>query len=277
VFFTDADHPIVNSKVLSRILTYAGGYNALVAHRPKEPWLSEGACATAGEMAARMGLPSAPALGERIALERDLALVELTGARFLVDMVSTSEGLLSIERAKAKGLEVFASVSINHLCFNELDIGDYRTFYRLDPPLRAESDRQAMIDAVATGVIDVIVSNHAPLPAEEKRLPFSESAAGALGLQTLLPALIGLHFDYDVPLIDLLRAVTVNPANLLGFDSGRIGVDAPADLVLLDVNAPFVLREKDILSKSKNSPFENRTLQGKVLMTIVDGRLIFEA
>ncbi len=276
LYFTDADQPIVNSKILRRVLSYANGFNALVAHRPKEPWLSEGAVATEGEMAARMGLAGVPALSERIMLERDLALVELTGARFLVDQVSTREGLGSLERAKGKGLEVSASVSINHLCFNELDIGDYRTFYRLDPPLRAESDRLALIDAVANGLVDVIVSNHNPEPAEEKRLPFSESAPGAIGLQTLLPALVGLHLENDVPLIELIRAVTINPAQLLGLDAGRIARGAPADLILVDIEAPFALRPRDILSKSKNSPFENRTLQGRVLTTLVDGRIVFE-
>lgn len=275
LYFTDADTPIVNTKVLRRVLSYANGFNALIAHRPKEPWLSDGAVATEGEMAARMGLAGVPGLSERIMMERDLALVELTGARFLVDQVSTREGLSSLERAKAKGLDVFASASINHLCFNELDIGDYRTFYRLDPPLRPENDRLALIDAVASGLVDVIVSNHSPAPAEDKRLPFSESAPGAIGLQTLLPALIGLHLENEVSLLDLLRTVTINPAQLLGLDAGRIARGTPADLILVDIEAPFALRERDILSKSKNSPFENRTLQGRVLKTLVDGRIVF--
>ena len=277
LYFTDADAVIVNSKILRRVLSYANGFNALIAHRPKEPWLSEGAVATEGEMAARMGLSGTPALGERIMLERDLGLVELTGARFLVDQISTREGLASLERAKVKELEVYASVSINHLVFNEIDIGDYRTFYRLDPPLRAEADRQTLVEGLATGLIDVVVSNHSPAPPEDKRLPFSEAVPGAIGLQTLLPALIGLHLDNDLPLIDLIRAVTINPADLLGLEAGRIAKGAPADLILVDVDAPFALRERDILSKSKNSPFENRTLQGKVLKTLVDGRVVYEA
>ena len=276
LYFTSADEPIVNSKIFSRVLNYASGFNALIAHRPKEPWLSEGAVATSGEMAARMGLSGVSPLAERIMIERDLALAEMTGARFLVDLISTGGALESLERAKAKGLEVFASTSINHLMFNELDIGDYRTFFRLDPPLRAERDRLALIDAVSNGLIDVIVSNHSPEPAENKRLPFSEATPGALGLQTLLAALIGLHHENDIPLIDLLRTVTQNPAQLLGLTAGRIARGAPADLILVDIDAPFALREKDILSKTKNSPFENRTLQGKVLKTLVDGRIVYE-
>lgn len=276
LYFTDVERPIVNTKTLSRILTYANGFNALIAHRPKEPWLSEGAVATSGEMAMRMGLPSVSALSERIALERDLGLVELTGARFLVDQISTAEALDSLARAKAKGLDVFASVSINHLVFNEIDIGDYRTFFRLDPPLRSERDRQALVAALESGLIDVVVSNHCPAPAEDKRLPFSEATPGAIGLQTLLPALIGLHLDAEVPLLDLIRAVTINPAQLLGLEAGRLARGAPVDLILVDIDAPFALRERDILSKSKNSPFENRTLQGKVLKTFVDGRCVHE-
>lgn len=277
VYFTDVERPIINSKVLARVLSYANGFNALIAHRPKEPWLSEGAVATSGEMAARMGLSGVSALAERIALERDLALVELTGARLLVDQITTAGAIKVIAQAKAKGLDVYASASINHLVFNEIDIGDYRTFYRLDPPLRCENDRIALVEALADGLIDVVVSNHTPLPAEDKRRPFSEAEPGAIGLQTLLAALIGLHHDREIPLIDLLRTVTINPAQLIGLEAGRLSPGAPADLIVVDIDAPFALRESDILSKSKNSPFENRTLQGKVEVTLVDGRIVYQA
>ncbi|ADU14826.1 dihydroorotase [Asticcacaulis excentricus] len=277
VYFTDVERPIINSKVLARVLSYANGFNALIAHRPKEPWLSEGAVATSGEMAARMGLSGVSALAERIALERDLALVELTGARLLVDQITTAGAIKAIAQAKAKGLDVYASASINHLVFNEIDIGDYRTFYRLDPPLRCEDDRIALVEALADGLIDVVVSNHTPLPAEDKRRPFSEAEPGAIGLQTLLAALIGLHHDREIPLIDLLRTVTINPAQLIGLEAGRLSPGAPADLIVVDIDAPFALRESDILSKSKNSPFENRTLQGKVEVTLVDGRIVYQA
>jgi dihydroorotase len=276
VYFTDCDQAVVNSKLMRRILSYAKGFKALIAHRPKEPWLSQGAVATEGEMASRMGLSGAPALSERIMLERDMALVELTGARLLVDQVSTREGLEVIRRYKAKGLDVYACASINHLVFNEFDIGDYRTFYRLDPPLRSESDRLALVEALGQGLIDIIVSNHAPAPAEDKRLPFSESVPGAIGLQTLLSALIGLHFERDIALLDLLAAVTINPAKLLGLAAGRLKAGAPADLVLVDIEAPYALREKDIVSKSKNSPFDNRTLMGRVITTFVDGRVVYQ-
>jgi dihydroorotase len=277
VYFTDVDRPIVNSKVLRRVLSYAGAFNALVAHRPADPWLSEGACATEGEFAARMGLPSAPAAAERIMLERDLALVELTGARFLVDQVSTADSLERLAGRREKGLEVAASCSINHLSFNELDIGDYRTFCRLDPPLRSEADRQALIEALGSGLIDVVVSAHAPAPAEDKRLPFSEAAPGAVGLETLLPALLKLHHEAGLKLVDILRAVTLAPAQLLGLPAGRLSPGAPADLVLVDIGAPVLIDADRLVSKSKNSPFDGRRLQGQVLMTMVDGRVVFQA
>lgn len=277
VYFTDADRPIVNSKVLRRILSYAGAFNALVAHRPADPWLTEGAAATEGELAARLGLPAAPGIAERMGLERDLALVELTGAEFLVDQISTAEGLEALRRGKDKGLEVSASCSINHLSFNEIDIGDYRTFYRLDPPLRPERDRQALIEALAEGLIDVVVSAHAPAPAEHKRLPFSEAAPGAVGLETLLPALLNLHHDAGLSLVDVLRPVTLAPAQLLGLSSGRLSPGAPADLVLVDIAAPILIDADRLVSKSKNSPFDGRRLQGQVLTTMVDGRVVFQA
>lgn len=276
VYFTDVDSPIVDSKVMRRVLSYAKAFGAMVAHRPADPYLSAGAAATAGEFAGRMGLPSVPAVAERIMLERDLALAELTGARLLVDQITTADSLDSLKRAKARGVPAAASASINHLSFNELDIGDYRTFYRLDPPLRPEDDRQALIEAVASGLVEVIVSAHNPAPAEDKRLPFAEAAPGALGLQTFLPALLSLHHEGRAPLIDLIRAVTLAPARLLGLECGRLTTGAPADLVLCDVDAPVVVDADKLLSKSKNSPFDGRRLQGQVLMTMVDGRVVHQ-
>ncbi len=275
LYVTDADRPIVDSKVFRRVLAYAKAFDTPVAHRPADPWLSAGAAASEGEFAARMGLPSAPAIAEKIMLERDLALVELTGARLIVDQLTTAAALESLQRAVARGLPVTATTSINHLSFNEIDIGDYRTFCKLDPPLRSEDDRQAVIEAVASGLIQVVVSAHAPAPAEDKRLPYDEAAPGAVGLQTLLGALLVFHHEGRIPLIDLIRTVTAAPADLLGLACGRIAKGAPADLVLADLNAPVVIGADTLVSKSKNSPFDGCRLQGKVLRTVVDGRTVY--
>ena len=216
-------------------------------------------------------------VAERIMLERDLALAELTGARMLVDQITCADALESLERGRKKGLQVTASASINHRSFNELDIGDYRTFYRLDPPLRAEDDRQALIDAISSGLVEVVTSAHAPAPAEDKRLPFDEAVPGAVGLETLLAGLLSLHHDDRVALLDLIRTVTHAPARLLGLPGGRLAPGAPADLVLCDLDAPFVLDADKLISKSKNSPFDGRRLQGQVLLTMAGGRVIHQA
>ncbi|WP_242913516.1 dihydroorotase [Brevundimonas pishanensis] len=277
LYFTDVDNVILNSRTLQRVMSYAASFNALIACRPTEPWLSEGTVATAGELSTRLGLSAQPAIAERIQLERDLALVEQTGARFLVDQISTDSALEVLTRARKRGLDVAASVSINHLCFNEIDIGDYRTFYRLDPPLRTEEDRQAMIEAVRDGLIDVITSAHCPEPAENKRRPFAEAEPGAVGLETLLAAAItNLHHENGIELIDVLRPLTHGPASLLGLESGTIAEGAPADLVLFDAGAPIVVDAATLKSKSKNSPFDGRRLQGKVLLTLVEGRIVHD-
>ena len=274
LYFTDGDHVISDSRVLSRVMSYATAFNALIACRPVDPWLSEGAVATSGELATRLGLPSAPAIAERIQLERDLALVEQTGVRFLVDQISTEAALEVLARARGRGLEIAASVSINHLCFNEVDIGDYRTFYRLDPPLRPERDRRALIEAVRDGLIEVITSAHTPAPAEDKRRPFAEAAPGAVGLETLLAAALTLHHEEGVELLDVLRPLTEGPASLLGLGAGRLAPGAPADLVLFDPGAPMIVDADALRSKSKNSPFDGRRLQGRVARTVVAGRTV---
>jgi len=194
----------------------------------------------------------------------------------LVDQISTRDALERLARAKAKGVDAVATSSINHLSFNEYDIGDYRTFYRMEPPLRTEDDRQALIAAVVSGLVPIIVSAHNPAPAEDKRLPFAEAAPGCVGLETLLPALLALYHSGDAPLLDLMRAVTSAPAALLGLESGRLAPGAPADLVVCDLDAPIVIDADKLISKSKNSPFDGRRLQGQVRLTLVDGRIVHQ-
>ncbi|HEV2365479.1 MAG TPA: dihydroorotase [Caulobacteraceae bacterium] len=276
LYVTNADRPIADTRLMRRILSYAGGLGVLVAHRPEDVWLAHGAAATESEFSARLGLPGTPAVAESIMLERDLALADLTGARLLVDQISTAGAIESLARAKARGLPVIASASINHLSFNELDIGDYRTFCKLSPPLRGEGDRSALSRAVGEGLVDIVVSAHTPAPPEEKRLPYDEAASGAVGLETLLSALVSLHQQGEAPLLRLIEAVTLAPARAVGLPAGRLARGAPADLVLFDLDAPRVVDAAALVSRSKNSPFDGRRLQGEVLMTLVDGRRVFE-
>jgi dihydroorotase len=273
VAFTDMA-AVADTRVFQRCLTYAAGLDALVIAHPQEPVLSAGACMTSGQFASQLGLPAVSPIAERIALERDLALVEATGARYHADQISTAHSLPALRRARAAGLRVTAGVSIHHLTLNEFDVGDYRTFFKLTPPLRSDDDRLAMIEAVAEGLIDVIGSFHTPQDEEEKRLPYEEAAPGAVGLETLLPAAMELHHA-GLPLPLLWRALSLNPARLLGLPAGRIAAGAPADLVLFDAEAPFVLDRATLRSKSKNTPYDLRRMQGRVLATWVGGRAVY--
>lgn len=275
VAFTDCDHVVADNKVFARCLTYAKGLNALVIAHPQEPMFSRGACATSGPLATKLGLPSVSPMAERMQLQRDLALVEMTGARVHFDQLSCAAGLNVLKRAKEKNLPVTAGASIHHLTLNELDIEGYPTFFKVKPPLRNEVDRVALADAVASGLIDIISSMHTPQDEESKRLPFEEAASGAVALETLLPAAMQLvHGDYmDMP--TLWRALSLNPAKLLGLDSGRMAIGAPADLVLFDPDKPFVLDRTELHSKSKNTPYDGRRMQGRVMRTFVAGTQVY--
>ncbi|MEE9454755.1 MAG: dihydroorotase [Paracoccaceae bacterium] len=275
VAFSDADRPVQNPKTLQRILTYSAASNALVIAHVQEPTLSKGACVTSGSFATKQGLPAVSPMAERMQLERDVTLIEATNARYHADQITCRAALPVLERAKAAGLNITAGVSIHHLTLNEFDIEDYRTFFKVKPPLRAEDDRLAVVQAVADGLIDIISSMHTPQDEESKRLPFEEAASGAVGLQTMLPACLQLVHGGHMDLPTLFRAISLNPARLLGLEAGRLSVDAPADLVLFDPDVPFVLDRFMLLSKSKNTPFDGRRMQGRVLKTFVAGRDVF--
>ncbi len=275
IAFTDCDHVVTDTRILSRCLTYARGLGVLVVGHPQDPGLSRGAVATSGKFASLRGLPAVSPMAERMGFDRDMGLVELTGVRYHADQITCARTLPALERAKANGLDVTAGVSIHHLTLNEFDVGDYRTFFRLTPPLRAEDDRLAMVQAVADGVIDVICSQHTPADEESKRLPFEEATPGAVGLETLLAAAMRLHHAGALSLPHLFRALSLNPARRLGLAGGRLAEGAPADLVLFDPDAPFVLDRFTLQSKSKNTPFDGARLQGRVLATLVGGRQVF--
>ena len=276
VLFSNGDAPIADTQLMRRIMAYSAAFNALITHRPVDAHLSDGACAHESDFSSRLGLAAAPAISERIMAQRDLALAELTGARFMLDLVSAADTLPALRRAKDRDLDVSASVSINHLALNEMDIGDYRTFAKLEPPLRGEDDRLALVAAINDGLIDVIVSAHDPRPAGDKRRPFAEAAAGAVGLEILLSAGLTLVADEQLDLMAFLKALTANPADLLGLPQGRLAIGAPADLVLIDLGKPWMCDVDNLLSTSRNTPFDGRHMQGKAVMTICAGEIVFD-
>jgi dihydroorotase len=276
VAFTDGGRSVANAQVMRRALTYARDLGALVMQHLAEPDLVGEGVMNEGELASRLGLPGIPREAETVMLERDLRLARLTGARYHAAAVSCADAVGLLARAKEAGLPVTAGVSINSLALNENDIGDYRTFCKVSPPLRHEDDRQAVIEGLARGVVDAIVSDHNPQDVETKRLPFAEAADGALGLETLLSAGLRLVHSGRLTLIQLLRAVSTRPAEILGLPGGRLAPGAPADLILLDPDEPYVLDKRDLRSRSKNSPFDEARLQGRVLMTMVAGRIVHD-
>jgi dihydroorotase len=230
----------------------------------------------AGEVATRLGLPGVHKAAETLVLERDVRLVEITGGRYHASTLSCAESLAVIRSAKQRGLPVTCGVSVNHLTLNENDIGSYRTFLRLKPPLRGEEDRRAMVRGLAAGEIDVIVSSHDPQDADVKRHPFAEAADGAVGLETLLAAALRLYHNEEIGLMPLLEAMTINPAKLLGLPSGRLEKGAPADLILVDLGQPWVVDKAQLRSRSKNSPFDESKMQGRVLATLVAGNTVYQ-
>ena len=275
VAFTDCDHVVSDNKVFSRALSYARSLGALIIAHPQDPGLSKGAAATSGKFASLRGLPAVSAIAERMGLDRDIALLEMTGAKYHADQITTARALPALQRAKNNGLDITAGTSIHHLTLNELDVADYRTFFKVKPPLRSEEDRHAIIEALQSGLIDTISSMHTPQDEESKRLPFEEAASGAVGLETLLPAALRLFHSGEMDLPGLFRALALNPAKRLGLPCGRLAIGAPADLVLFDANQPFVLDRATLKSKSKNTPFDGARLQGRILASFVAGKQVF--
>jgi dihydroorotase len=276
VMFSNGDKPITNARIMRRILSYSASFNALIAHRPIEPSLADDGVMHEGDLSARLGLTGVPAAAERITAERDIALAELTGGRLLIDMISAESTVDVIRHAKSRDLDLACSVSFNNLCLNDLDIGDYRSFAKLSPPLREERDRQALIAGINDGTIDVIVSAHNPQGAGRKRLPFAEASYGAVGLELMLSAGLTLTHDDKLQLMAFLRALTIAPAQILGLDSGHITEGATADLVIIDPNRPWMVDNQKLRSRSKNTPFDRRRLTGRAVKTIINGEIVFD-
>jgi dihydroorotase len=254
IAFSDSDKSVINAQVMRRALTYARDFDALIVHYTEDPDL----------------------VGEGVMLERDMRLVALTGGRYHAASLSCIDSLDVLKRARDAGLAVTASVSINHLALNENDIGPYRSFLKLSPPLRTEDDRRALVAAVASGLVDVIMSDHNPQDVEVKRLPFAEAAPGAIGLETMLPAGLRLVHNEELDLKTLIRAMSTRPAEILGLPGGTLRAGSPADVIVIDPDVPWIVDPADLKSPCKNTPFDEARFTGRVVRTIVGGRTVYE-
>ena len=273
--FTDGVKAVADALIMRRVLAYARSFDLLVLQHPEEPSLARVGEVNEGEIATRLGLAGITPMAELIMVERDLRLVEITGARYHAAHVSTAASVEAIRHAKAQGLPVTCDTAPPYFVLNETAIGDYRTFAKLSPPLRSEWDRRAVIEGLRDGTIDAIASDHAPWDQDSKRLPFSSAAYGIVGLETLLALSLELYHNRHLDMIELIRLLTVNPAGILRLRVGRLAVGAPADLVLFDPDHPWQICPDEFRSKSKNAPFDDRPVRGRVRLTIVDGRTIF--
>ncbi len=275
--FTDGVHAIADAVVMRRALSYATNFDMLIIQHPEEPSLAGGGAMTSGEIATRLGLPGITPVAEVMMIERDLRLVEITGARYHASHVSTGEAIDAIRRAKKRGLRVTCDTAPPYFALNETAVGDYRTFAKVSPPLRSEDDRRAVVEGLRDGTIDAIASDHAPQDQESKRLPFTSAASGIVGLETLLPLALELHHNGSVPLLRVLGALSQRPAEILRLPAGKLESGLQADFVIFDLDKPWRIAVDAFHSKCRNSPFDGRPVQGAVLRTVVAGRVIHTA
>ena len=275
VAFTDGSRSVMNARIMQKAMSYAANFNALIMHHAIDTNLVGEGVMNEGELAIRLGLSGIPVIAETIMIERDIRLVEATGARYHIAQISSRKSIDIVRQAKDKGLPVTCGVSSNHLMLNQNDVENYRTFAKLMPPLRTEEDRQALIEAIADGTIDVIVSGHNPQGEDAKRRPFGEAEFGSIGVETLLAAGLTLHHEIKVPLTRLIEAMSTTPARLLGLSAGTLSIGHPADLILIDIDAPWIVDADNLHSRSRNAAIEGRKVQGKVTETIVSGKTVF--
>lgn len=276
VAFTDGERAVADAQTMRRAMSYASTFGLMIVQHPEEPSLAADGVMNAGETATRLGLFGIPKEAEVIMVERDLRLASLTGGRLHIAHVSTAETVDTLRRAKADGLNVTCDTAPPYFALNETAIGDYRTFAKLSPPLRAEQDRQAVVEGLADGTIDAIASDHTPRDEESKRLPFAQAAPGGIGLNTLLAVSLELYHNGHLSLLEVLKLVTSAPAELMGLPAGSLKEGAPADLVLFDPDEGWKVDADKLVGKAQNSPFDGRPVQGRVLRTVIDGRPVFE-
>ena len=273
--FTDVNKTIQNTNVMSRIMDYASDLGVLILQHAEDYELTKNGQINEGEISTRLGLTGIPNIAEKIIIERDLSLLEEHKCRYHINQISSQKSLEVIKKNKNNGKNFSVGVSINNLSLNENDIGDFKTFLKLSPPLRSEKDRLSLIDGINKDLINVIVSDHKPEDEESKRLPFAQAASGAIGVETLLPLSLELYHNGSIKLQKLVETLTINPSKILKINKGTLKKDSNADICIFDLNKPWVLNVNELKSKSKNSAIENRKLQGKVLMTFLNGELVF--
>tara|TARA_B100001540_G_scaffold309729_1_gene326394 strand:+ start:314 stop:1606 length:1293 start_codon:yes stop_codon:yes gene_type:complete len=277
IAFTDGIKTVQDPEVMSRIMNFASQSQSLIMQHAEDNILAKDGLINEGEISTRLGLKGIPFLAEKIIVERDLSFLEEYFCKYHISQISSEKTISVIKKAKNEGKTFTTGVSINNLSLNENDIGDFRTFLKLSPPLRTENDRQALVEAVNDGTIDVIVSDHKPQDEESKRLTFAQAATGASGVETLLPLALELFHNKKIKIKKLIASITTNPAKILGITKGNLDKGSDADICVIDVNKPWVVDKSKIKSKSKNTPIENRKLQGKVLKTFVKGELAYES
>ncbi len=275
VAFTDPYQAIQNTEIMSRIMDYASDMGVLIMQHVEDYELSKNGCINEGEMATRLGLQSIPSIAEKIIIERDLTLLEEFPCRYHINQISSQKSVEVIKKNKNNGKKFTTGVSINHLSLNDNDIGDFKTFLKFAPPLRSENDRKSLINAINSDLIDVIVSAHKPEDEESKRLPFAQAASGSIGVETLLPLALELYHNKSVDLLKLIELITANPAKILKIDKGTLKVGSDADICIFDPDKPWKVDANKLKSKSKNAAIENKSLQGKVLMTFLKGQLVY--
>jgi dihydroorotase len=275
VAFTDGLRAVADALVMRRSLSYARTFDLLVVQHPEEPTLSAGGAMNAGEIATRLGLAGITPAAETIIVERDIRLVEITGGRYHAAHLSTAEAIDAVRRAKARGLRVTCDTAPHYFALNETAVGDYRTFAKVSPPLRSEEDRRAVIEGLRDGTIDAIASDHTPQDQESKRLPFASAEPGIVGLETLLPLALELYHNGGLNLLQVMRALSQRPAEILRLPGGRLKPGAPADFAIFDLDRPWRIDLAALRSKCKNAPYDGRPVQGMVTRTVVGGRTVF--
>jgi dihydroorotase len=275
VAFSDGQRAITDSRLMRLALSYAAAFGCRVVQHPEDPSLAAGGAATEGELAMRMGLPGIPAAAEAIMVARDIALARLTGGAVHFAHVSTAAALDLIRAAKQEGLDVTCDTAPPYFDLNETAIGDFRSYARLSPPLRAEADRLAVVAALADGTIDAVASDHQPRDADDKRVPFAQAAPGGAGLATLLAITLAQYHNGNLPLSRVIELLTSKPANLLRTSAGTLAPGAPADLLLFDLDASWRIEAGALPGKAQNTPFDGRPVEGRVLGTWKAGVRVF--